>query len=1236
MKKQIMFILFVLLVLFGAASVNAQDNQTNDAVTVADVDVNGNTFNDINTAINSASYGDVIYLNNKSYSGDTPIVIDRNITIDGSSVDNPNSVSILDGRGVTKILETNGNVTITLKNLVFVNGSSELGGAIYANTLKSISMSNVVFDNNTASQGGALYIKSIYSRSLVALDATNCTFSNNKCSSIAGAVYIYNTNATFNNCSFVKNSELGGNSTKPNAGAIYNYGIVNINNCLFTSNACSYGGAIVNDEKTLIINNSKFIGNIATVNDGAVIYNFHVATLKINNSIFDYNMANKKGSVIYNQLAKADIDNSIFNHNIAGKSAVIFNDGGELNITDSNFTSNIGTESSVIYNQNFTLGSFPGVVTVNHSNFNYNIPINGTEIYNSGNLNLYSSNLTGNYTLVQNYGLLNLKNNTMNSSQYLNIYNNEGAFVNPLKLIVLDNSTKKTFLNQPVEVTAILVDDNNNTIGDTSFKFSINGTETIPTLYKNGTYKENITLSKSGLYSVTAHVTSDKNLIEIRNGTIEVLPQPNLNVATTNVTYPADATISVTSSNLTNEDILLTIKDNRTNVTIYNDTIKPNVNINLKNLNAGNYTVVTSFAGDSNYSPINVTSRFQVSKAASELSIAGENVTFGNPVNFNITLENINETVNVVVNNHEYNVAITNGKGFLSVLDLGVGNYTANVKFNGNENYLNAENSTVVSVAKANPSLDVQTKNIVYGDVATVEVTSNDLDSVNITVNNVTYSVNLTDGVGSIEIPDLNAGSYSVVVNSTGNDNFQDIVKITTLDVAKQTSKLNLTINNITYGENAICNVVLTNGNISIPKSNSNETVNVIVNNKSYAVKLTNGVGSVEIPDLNAGNYTAIGYYNGNENYMEATDETTFEVKDSKAILNIEIDNVTYGDIAKVNVTLKGDNNNALNGTVTLTIDNQTYNVTIKNGTGVFEFSATIPPADYTVTGVFNQPNYENTSVQTAFTVDPIEITVTNLTTPYGVGGVVNITLSKPINGTLIVLFNNRDYSVEFKDGVGSFSIPKYTVPGNHTIVVDLDTQIAKGNVEVVNHYDLSIEKTANESTVDLNGKIVFTITVKNNDYSVYNLTVTDLIDTSKFSYVSSLASTGLYNASTGIWKIIDIQPNKTETLKLTVNAISPGKNTNHVELAIDGFNETLMANASVLVNEIKNNTDSNNTFDNTTTNNTDTTTNNTVNNNNNSLHENNVDNNISALKTANPILLLLLAMALIPLRRKL
>ncbi len=116
------------------------------------------------------------------------------------------------------------------------------------------------------------------------------------------------------------------------------------------------------------------------------------------------------------------------------------------------------------------------------------------------------------------------------------------------------------------------------------------------------------------------------------------------------------------------------------------------------------------------------------------------------------------------------------------------------------------------------------------------------------------------------------------------------------------------------------------------------------------------------------------------------------------------------------------------------------------------------------------------------------------------------------------------------------------------------------------NTLDLSITKTANPSTVSVNGQTVFTISVYNNSgITAQNVIVTDALP-SGLSYVSSVTTSGNYSGSQ--WNIGTLPANGTATLQITAIVNVNGSVTNTAVVSTSSQETNLGNNtASATVN---------------------------------------------------------------------
>ena len=221
-------------------------NGENDVISSSNVEIlNANdngTFKDLQIKIDAAGEGDTINLTNDyTYNGtDEEISINKSITINGNGF----TINALKN---SRIFNIKASSNIFLNNITFVNGKSDLGGAIFFNNdVSGIVINNCKFINNSATKnGGALYVNGTFTNSII----NNTEFTNNDAAKNGGAVYIFNSSSesTFENLTFASNNAKGADG-----GAInFHWALIKtkFNNITFNKNSAkNVGGAINTDQ----------------------------------------------------------------------------------------------------------------------------------------------------------------------------------------------------------------------------------------------------------------------------------------------------------------------------------------------------------------------------------------------------------------------------------------------------------------------------------------------------------------------------------------------------------------------------------------------------------------------------------------------------------------------------------------------------------------------------------------------------------------------------------------------------------------------------------------------------------------------------------------------------------------------------------------------------------------------------------------------------------------------------
>ena len=397
-KLTILSILLVALLAISAVSAAENITDTGDAgkltadestskIKLTDNnDVDNGIFSELQNKIDAAGEGGTVDLKNNYTYDDTfsnsGITIAKPITINGNGF-------TINALGQSRIFNINALSNVTLKNITFINGYSDLGGAIiFNNPVSNVVIDHCKFINNTATtNGGAVYAKEIFTNNTIKNSeftsnfATknggavyingechinsfeNITFSNNKASTAdGGAINFHNftTNTTFKNLIFTNNyaANHGGsintdknvndynvytnvifinNTAGKRGGAVGGYGYSNncsFEYCLFVNNTSKENGGAISYDRNMESNTFRycvFLNNTASTNGGA-IYSYRNSNYnKYKYVAFIGNTAYKNGGAIY---IRGFSDSEIYEHVLFKDNKAVTVDGGAISVLD--------------------------------------------------------------------------------------------------------------------------------------------------------------------------------------------------------------------------------------------------------------------------------------------------------------------------------------------------------------------------------------------------------------------------------------------------------------------------------------------------------------------------------------------------------------------------------------------------------------------------------------------------------------------------------------------------------------------------------------------------------------------------------------------------------------------------------------------------------------------------------------------------------------------------------------
>ena len=276
-------------------------------------------YKSLEYAISNSGSSTTVYLANGNYNGanNRNISIGKTLTIIGENKEK----TIIDAESLSRIFIMDSNAKLTLINLSLINGycdsDDKIGGTI-CNEGGQLTIINSTIKNSSGSEnGGAIY------NNLGALSIYNSSFINNSAVQYGGAIYtlgqnhIENTNftknfltddhgvgacvalggtGTFKNCNFIENHAIY------SAAGILNLGNITIDNCNFTNLTTNYTAGGISNHNYALINNSYFGYNDVRYYAAAILAppsGQHVKT-EVYNSIFVFNHAGNHAAVSNN------------------------------------------------------------------------------------------------------------------------------------------------------------------------------------------------------------------------------------------------------------------------------------------------------------------------------------------------------------------------------------------------------------------------------------------------------------------------------------------------------------------------------------------------------------------------------------------------------------------------------------------------------------------------------------------------------------------------------------------------------------------------------------------------------------------------------------------------------------------------------------------------------------------------------------------------------------------------
>ena len=545
----------------------------------------------------------------------------------------------------------------------------------------------------------------------------------------------------------------------------------------------------------------------------------------------------------------------------------------------------------------------------------------------------------------------------------------------------------------------------------------------------NGSAKLTLSDLPAGVYYIEAKYNGNSIVTESYNSTkftIDLIDS-SIAVEAKDIKCGEEAVITATVTNGATGTVTFFV-NGKTYVVDITDSV---ATLKIADLPAGDYPAFAYYNGDKYYKTSYNSTTFNVAKLASSIAVSVDDIKVGEDAVISIAVPEITSgVVSVTVGDAIYNVAVVDGKGSLILSGLASGSYDVVAKFNGDDKYLASEASAKFNVAKLASTTTVNVSDIKVGEDAVISIAVPEITSgvVSVTVGDAIYNVAVVDGKGSLILSGLASGSYDVVAKFNGDDKYLASEASAKFNVAKLASTIDIAVDNIKVGEDAVIGVAL-------PEDATGEVI-ISVNGKNYTVMTKYGMASVIISDLANGTYSVDVFYNGDDIYAPIKNSTAFTVsKVSDYNMTVDIADIVKGENATVTVSVPEDGT----GSVVVTINGTDYKGTVVNGTA----KVIIPGLDegtYKVVTFYTGDNkYDSMVVNGTITVNKntkTTLTMDNLVKyfngPQKLMAKLVDGFGNPIaNATVYFTINGKAYA-RITDENGTASIAIRLLPGEY------------------------------------------------------------------------------------------------------------------------------------------------------------------------------------------------------------
>ena len=552
----------------------------------------------------------------------------------------------------------------------------------------------------------------------------------------------------------------------------------------------------------------------------------------------------------------------------------------------------------------------------------------------------------------------------------------------------------------------------------------------------NGVATFNVVALTAGNHNVTVVYNGDKNYKAINSTKLFDVAKidSNVKINVNDIVYGNNISIVATVPSDAAGNVIFTVNGVNKSAA----AVDGKANVTFAGLGAGDYSVVASYAGDSNYKASNSTAKFNVAKADVDVKINVGDIKVGETAIITVIVSpGVTGNVTVIVNGKSETINVSDGNAILKVANLAANKYDVSAIYNGNDNYNVAKANASFVVSKVSDyKMNVTVPTIAAGENAVIEVSlpKDATNNVTVVINNKKYTAAVLNGSAKVIIPGLTTGKYNMSVNYSGDDKYtQSSANFNITVEANKNVNLNISDIVMIYKDGTKMVAVLTD---YLGNPIANATVYFTINGKTYAKPTdANGTASMGL-NLVSNIYGATVSYNGSDRYNAVSKNITVTI--NPTIISKDLVKM-YQNATRFYAKFTDSTGKALANTVVkFNIHGVFYNKTTDKD-GVADLGIMLRPGSYILTA-YNPVTGE----EKGFNITVKSLIMQNDLTKYYLNAsrfeatVYNKDGSLAVNKNVTFNINGVFYTkTTDKNGVASLGIALR--PGNYTITTMYD-----------------------------------------------------------------------------------------------------------------------------------------------------------------------------------------------------